>query len=126
MSARTGVVPSSWLRETRFFGDRWDSPRVDNATQVRTPDGELCLHCQEPIELGDRGFMMPLVLGPSDERDWNVVERPAHMECDLRSTLSHIFRQCHCFVQHPDLRTEARATLAAINAERARHGMGPM
>jgi hypothetical protein len=52
--------------------------------------------------------------------------RPVHLECDLRSTLSHLMRQCHCFVQHATLRDEARATLAALNEHRRAQGLGPL
>jgi hypothetical protein len=105
---------------TQFFGQRWDAPRVDGAAQVDTPAGEPCLHCDEPIADGDRGLLMPV-------RSTDRVEiRPVHLECDLRSTLSHWMRQCRCFVPDRGLRDEARATLEAVNAQRARHGFGPM
>ncbi|MGB6163616.1 MAG: hypothetical protein WCF33_20690 [Pseudonocardiaceae bacterium] len=73
---------------TRFFGPRWDAPRVDNATHVPTPVGERCLHCEEPIEAVDRGLLMTVV-GTDDAGNWTTESRPAHLECDLRSTLSH-------------------------------------
>ena len=33
---------------TQFFGRRADAPRWDDATEILTPVGELCLHCEEP------------------------------------------------------------------------------
>jgi hypothetical protein len=98
---------------TRFFGPRWDAPRVDNATPV----GERCPHCEEPIEPDDRGLLMTVV-GTDDAGNWTTESRPAHLECDLRSTLSHLYRQCPCYARHPSIRAEAQATLAAINARR--------
>lgn len=111
---------------TQFFGQRWDAPRVDDAMQVDIPVGEPCLHCGEPIEARDRGLMMSAVIEKDLAGDWIAKIYPVHLECDLRSTLSHIFQQCHCFVPDRSLRDEARATLDAINTQRATEGFGPM
>lgn len=93
-------------------------------TQVATPVGQRCLHCEEPIEPGDRGLMMGVVDDLVGQHVATV--QPVHLECDLRSTLSHVFGQCCCFVQHPTVRSEALAVLMAINDERARQGIGPL
>lgn len=109
---------------TLFFGQRWDAPRVDHATQVDTPIGQRCLECEEPIKAGDRGLLMGIV----DLVDGYPVAslQPCHLECELRSTMSHFMRQCHCFVQHATVRDEARATLAALNEHRCEQGLGPL
>ena len=76
---------------TVFFGERWDAPIVDNATQVPTPVGEHCYDCAEPIADGDRGFVRPMVLAA------NVVETGyVHAECDLRGTCGHLVGLCRC------------------------------
>lgn len=111
---------------TLFFGPRWDAPRVDHATQVDTPVGEVCLHCEEPIEAGDRGLLTPALLPNVTDGGFGWVVRTIHLECDLRAVLSHTMRQCRCFAQHPTLRAEARATLAALNEQRREQGMGPL
>lgn len=105
---------------TQFFGARWDAPRVDDATQVPTPVGELCLECGESIQEGDRGLITCLV---SDE---GAMMRPIHMECELRATMSHCARQCECFTTHPSARAEALATLRVFNEWRATRGLGPL
>lgn len=121
-----------------FFGERWDAPMVDDATQVPTPVGQLCLDCQEPILDGERGVVTPVITLPDSDligrypsqevpgAGYGVVIAPQHLECHLRSSMSHIYGQCHCFVAHPSVRAEALATLDAINAQRAGQGLGPL
>ena len=110
---------------TQFFGRRADAPRWDDATEILTPVGELCLHCEEPIKLGDRGTVMP-VMASAEKCEPRIDFRPAHLECDLRGIMSHIMRECQCFVAHESLRVEALVTLVAINRQRAEQGMGPL
>lgn len=119
---------------TAFFGERWDAPRVDDATQVPTPVGDPCLYCTEPIEADDRGVLMPYV----DRVEDGVVVggvAPVHMECDLRmgiGTAEHLRGDCACSkpdVVHEDTKTfrqEARETLAAVNVDRVLRGRGPL
>lgn len=109
---------------TQFFGERWDAPRVDDAVQVNTPVGELCMHCDEPIKPDNRGLLMGAIDLVDGETVYSI--RPAHLECDLRGIFSHIYQPCHCFVPNRSLREEARATLTAINEQRAAQGFGPM
>lgn len=110
---------------TSFFGERWDAPRVEDATQVNTPIGQRCLECGEPIEAGDRGLLTPTIQeNPAGDIGWVI--RPVHMECDLHSSFGHVFGQCQCFVQHPTIRAGAIATLMAINDARTQQGMGPL
>lgn len=112
---------------TRFFGERWDAPRVDDAAQVATPVGERCLHCDEPIEPGDRGLLTPSFLGKAGDDGYEWVMRAVHLECELSSTLSHAMGQCRtCHVDHPTIRPEARATLGAVNEQRQARGLGPL
>jgi hypothetical protein len=119
----------------QIFGVRWDSPDAQLAVKVDTPVGELCLDCFEPIEPADRGLMWPVFdhISHFTDLDSGVQRstmetrlRPVHLECSLRTSLSHIYQQCRCHVQHASLRAEALATLAAINADRASEGNGPL
>jgi len=41
---------------TRFFGERWDAPRVDDALQVGIPVGQQCPGCGELIEAATGGY----------------------------------------------------------------------
>lgn len=116
----------------RIFGIRWDSPDAQLAVKVDTPVGELCIDCSEPIEPADRGLMWPVfdhiahftdVTTGNQKSTIAVRLRPVHLECSLRADLSHIFGQRG---QHASLRAEALATLAAINADRASEGHGPL
>lgn len=108
----------------RFFGERWDAPRVEESIQVPTPVGELCLHCEEPIEEGDRGVLMPYI-----DAGMNTHVRAVHMECDLRAVLggiAHLERRCTCYggTDHDDnnmtRRESALATLAFIERRRGK------
>lgn len=73
-----------------FFGERWDVPMLVGAVRVDTPVGDLCLHCGEPVRLGEQGVMR-LHLG--------VGRAPVHRACDLRSVLggvNHLRGSCSC------------------------------
>jgi hypothetical protein len=112
-----------------YFGVPWDAPLLDDARQVPTPVGAVCLECVDPIEDGDRGLLMALMVAAPGEsingsRGWNA--GPVHLECHLRSTMSHVVRQCRCFVPDRSLRDEARATLVAVNEWRAEIQLGPL
>jgi hypothetical protein len=110
-----------------YFGVPWDAPLLDDARQVPTPVGELCLDCDELIEDGDRGLLMAAdVTDPSVPWGYAWVTRAVHLECHLRSTMSHVVQQCRCFVPGRSLRDEARATLVAVNEWRAETQLGPL
>jgi hypothetical protein len=106
----------SMLWRNKRFGPAWDAPSCEYADLVATPVGEPCLECEEPILDGDRGMVMPFVGA------WS----PMHLECYMRGTMSHSFKQCRCYVPRRSLREEAKATLEALNAERAKQGWGPL
>jgi hypothetical protein len=65
-----------------FFGERWDSPRIDHSTQVETPIGRTCPYCSEPIVEGDRGV-------------WTTAGA-MHAECELLRGVGHTFGVCTC------------------------------
>lgn len=83
------------------------------------------MECAELIAAGERGVVMPCA-GVAE--DGTPVGRwvPMHLECYLRGTASHQYEQCGCYVPGRSVRDEARATLVAINADRAEQGMGPL
>ena len=77
-----------------FFGQRWDAPAFDEAREVPTPVGEVCLFCEEPVSAGDSGTHMAYVgaEGPG--------VRAVHIECFLRQSLgslSHLTLRCSCY-----------------------------
>jgi hypothetical protein len=77
----------------KIFGEPWDAPICDDAEQVPTPLGELCGWCQEALEEGDRGVLIPYGTSAGYEM------RPEHAECHLRSMVgspSHLMGQCLC------------------------------
>lgn len=73
-----------------------------------TPVGELCLHCDEPIEAGDSGSLMPLTElaeGPLEEgakpgtRLFAGRIVPVHRECEIRQIAGSVGHQrglCTC------------------------------
>lgn len=72
-----------------YFGRRWDAPAFDDAIEIPTPVGQLCLWCGEPIEAGDNGSTMGSPTGV----------QPVHLECFLRSLLGdvpHLEGRCLC------------------------------
>lgn len=76
------------------FGGKWDAPVCDAAAEVSTPVGRPCLHCHEPIGVGDRGLLRMTVTA-----DGARVE-PLHRECDLRAmvgSLGHVRGRCACY-----------------------------
>lgn len=116
----TGDVgpPLTW-RNYRF-GGRWDAASCDYLLATETPVGAQCMECGERIRKDDRGLVMPFVSEGSGT--W----QPVHLECHLRGTASHLYEQCRCYVPGRSVRAEALATLAAINAQRAEQGHGPL
>lgn len=78
-------------RESPFFGERWDAPSTDEATQVETPVGQRCYSCDREIVEGDQGWIRPYIKA---EDDFSM--RPIHLGCDLGSTIGHTFGYCNC------------------------------
>lgn len=114
--------PVPW--RNKRFGGRWDAPSCEWLEPVATPVGQRCLECEEPILDGERGVIMPFVYTRNGEpvSAWE----PMHLECYLRGTMSHQYEQCRHYVPGRSLREEAKATLAAINAQRTEQGYGPL
>lgn len=86
-----------------YFGARWDSPRLDQATQTSTPVGAVCLYCKEPIVVGDRGLWTPRI-----GAEGHATSEPAHAECELVHIHGHAFGVCPCRGWDTSSRTAAR------------------
>jgi hypothetical protein len=120
-----------------WFGESWDAPMCEPGAHAPTPVGVLCMSCEEPIEEGDRGVMMPQ--GGLDELAarldplglvtvGSVRGVAQHLECQLRSVLGsvgHIEGRCSCvggdFEDPPGL-TPREAAIAAVAAWERRYG----
>jgi hypothetical protein len=84
-----------------FFGEPWPSGICDEGgVQVETPVGEKCLHCSEPIELGQQGSF--IFDGSRILRGGGMVQQPVHRECSLRAVIGGIghLEDHHYWCQH--------------------------
>lgn len=76
----------------KYFGHHYRAPAYDECERVEVPVGKPCAHCEEPIEVGDDGWVVPAL---------NAREIPFHRACQLRMILgsvAHQQRRCSCFV----------------------------
>lgn len=76
--------------ERLYFGEKWDAPSHDDATQTETPAGEPCYMCDREIVVGDQGWLRPLVL--AGEARVGAV----HLGCEMGTTIGHTFGYCNC------------------------------
>jgi hypothetical protein len=76
---------------TRFFGQRWDAPIVNDARQVPNLLGEPCLLCDHTSKPDDQGFIRPHVF-----EDGNVGFMPVHRGCEMATAIGHLFGLCSC------------------------------
>lgn len=113
MSETSGTEWSD-IHPVRCFGfDHPDLVRVD------TPVGEKCGRCDELIQLGDKGQIIPH-LGKV------VKSVPHHRECFLRSivgSVGHIEKTCSCYGgddcgDPPDMTVREAAQAALVAYER--------
>lgn len=78
-----------------YFGRRpWGPAADDPSLRGPTPVNECCLHCEEPIEVGDAGVVMMHVGVAATGL------RAQHRECFLRGVVgsaAHIEKRCTCF-----------------------------
>lgn len=79
---------------TLFFGEPWDAPIVELATQVETPVGKVCYDCGEPVVKGDRGFVR--AMGRLVDGEEVATVEAIHAECDLRGIMGHQVGVCPC------------------------------
>lgn len=104
-----------------IFGVPWDAPMLDDPADVRvvpTPVGERCVACAVPIVSGDRGVIMPLISG---DGQWQTCAM--HTECQMVSTIGHLFGVCVCTYPDRPRRELGLLLLDAVNERRRRGGL---
>jgi hypothetical protein len=70
-----------------WFGKRHDAPLYSECPQTETPVGRGCVYCDEPIAMGDDGF----IYAGGDTM---------HRECHLRGVIgsvAHQQKRCSCY-----------------------------
>jgi hypothetical protein len=105
----------------KWFGKAWGAPYEADTPRVPVPVGELCARCDEPIEPGDDGVVVPHLDG-----EWSL--KPLHYECHLRGIiggLNHLLGVCTCCggsapPDPPELTKRDAAIAAAVHWERQR------
>lgn len=78
----------------RWFGTDWGAPACISADHTGTPLGQRCEWCDEPIQWGDRGFLVPSL----GHRGGGPV--PYQLECFMRMLHGGVNHQrglCTCF-----------------------------
>ncbi len=121
-----------------YFGDKWDAPYLDDephrdVVRVDTPVGQPCYWCTEPVADTDRGLLTPVVSSDGNG-GWTALIHPVHAECRTREVIgspAHLAGRCRCHGRTEPAfdgtaRQEALATLAIVNDQRRRAGLGPM
>lgn len=101
----------------RYFGSPWDAPFIDDAVQVPTPVGEVCLTCDESVIEGEQGVVMPHIY-LSEDGQTAARDTAQHRECMLLGVLGHLAGQCECFAGKGTPRERGRATVAWVEAMR--------
>lgn len=101
-----------------YFGEPWGVPALDDAWQAPTPVGRPCIHCNDPIEPGDRGWLRPALLA---ERRASLVA--IHAECELASILGHTAGICPCTGWPAGSRYTGLAVWAVVMRERGPEAM---
>lgn len=77
----------------QWFGKAPWAPLCDDCPHVKTPVGQPCGRCDEPIAADDDGVLIPYVTR------CDTVMQPLHYECNLRQTiggLNHLLGRCTC------------------------------
>jgi hypothetical protein len=83
----------------KWFGNSWGAP-ICESPHVETPVGVPCVYCEEPIQLGDRGVIIPHVGQKGCD-----ASHPWHMDCFLRTvvgSVGHQKQKCSCFGGNED------------------------
>lgn len=78
---------------TKYFGERWNVPMLEDAEEHDTPVGDPCAHCDQAIRRGQQGIYRLHL--EADGNHW----RPVHRECDVRSVVGgyyHLLGDCIC------------------------------
>jgi hypothetical protein len=85
-----------------WFGKNWGGSICETTSQVPIPVGELCIHCDEPVEKSDDGIIMPVVGMRVGEYtpDPRPNYAPMHLACFMRDVVGSVGHQnktCSCF-----------------------------
>lgn len=86
--------------EERWFGTSWRAPCCDPNGHVPTPVGQPCMHCREPIKLGDQG-LIHTVVHEVREGQARFTREPTHLDCYLRTIRKHGPECPHCRGKNP-------------------------
>lgn len=76
---------------TLYFGEAWDVPALDYATQAETPVGAACGCCSEAVAAGDVGWIRAAFDTATGPRPYVL-----HAECELLGIVGHLFGVCSC------------------------------
>lgn len=98
----------------RWFGHQYTAPVYWDTQETQTPEGAICVHCEESIEAGDDGWI-------------DASNHPFHRACWLRlifGSVAHIEKRCSCYVpgsdeSDPPGLTRRQAAEAALKASEA-------
>jgi hypothetical protein len=61
-----------------WFGESWGAPVCEPEQHTATPVGRICVECDNPVEDGDTGFVMPVT---------NLGSLVYHRVCFLRTVI---------------------------------------
>lgn len=120
----------------KYFGEPYPSrecpaPVFEDGEEIATPVGMTCLHCEEPIEKGDTGFLMPTIMA-----DGMPGIEYVHFECNVRSIVGSVKHQrgeCGCVTgdfsadddaEYPTRRAAAKAALKELTRRSLDSGGG--
>ena len=95
---------------TAYFGEPWDVPMLDGATQVPTPVGVRCGYCAERVVDGEQGVIYPCAGA------WEVAAMPYHRECSMAGIVGHMVGVCSCTGWEIGARATAREVMARVEA----------
>lgn len=108
------------MAQNAYFGECWNPHIATSHDKAETPVGEPCSYCEEPIEEGDQGIIMPHVESVVDDKVASARMRPTHLDCFLRQVLGsvgHQLHKCSCFggtEEDPPGMTKRQAATAAV------------
>jgi len=94
----------------QWFGKNWGAPACEARNHAKTPVGELCARCYEPILVGHRGILRAHIEDIVEGQAHYTV-RPIHLDCVLASHRPHGPECPHCRGKDIDEHTdECRAS----------------
>lgn len=98
-----------------YFGDWCPIGAGSILFKARTPIGMKCVHCEKPIEEGERGYLAGAIVTPPDGDSFGAIVAE-HRECRHLHLAGHTLGICGCTGFEPTTPEEHYATaLAAWN-----------